>query len=132
VEEEVYGVNNKEYTRKRSVDHVIAESTRCARSNNLEVQSTSSTTSSTCATTARGVLRALPQGSRLPFDVILMANLTTERPHRAPRRRLRLQRARVRGASDYFARGVPQEHDAQATDRRRRLDHASTASAWAR
>jgi hypothetical protein len=75
-----------------------------------------------------------PREVGLPFDVILMANMTTEgTSSMLAQGRLRLRAHRLRGGQRPRAqRGVPQEHHAQAARPTPRVDQASTASGWAR
>jgi len=74
----VYGVRNKEYTRKRSVDHVIAEIKACKEKYNLKFVHFLDDIFNLRNDWLEEFCEKYPKEVGLPFDVILMANMTTE------------------------------------------------------
>jgi radical SAM superfamily enzyme YgiQ (UPF0313 family) len=75
----VYGANNKEYTRKRSVDHVLAEIKDVRARYNLKFVHFLDDIFNLKTDWLEEFCERYPKEIGLPFDVILMANMTTER-----------------------------------------------------
>jgi anaerobic magnesium-protoporphyrin IX monomethyl ester cyclase len=75
----VYGAKNKEYTRKRSVDHVIAEVQDVRRRYNLKFVHFLDDIFNLKNDWLEEFCERWPKEVGLPFDVILMANMTTEK-----------------------------------------------------
>ena len=75
----VYGVKNKEYTRKRTVSHVIAEIQEVRRKYNLKFVHFVDDIFNLRNDWLEEFCERFPKEVGLPFDVILMANMTTER-----------------------------------------------------
>ncbi|MCC7014279.1 MAG: B12-binding domain-containing radical SAM protein [Planctomycetes bacterium] len=75
----VYNSNNKEYTRKRSVDHVIAELKAVKAKYNLKFVHFVDDIFNLKNDWLAEFCERYPKEVGLPFDVILMANLTTEK-----------------------------------------------------
>ncbi len=75
----VYGANNKEYTRKRSVDHVLAELNAVRAKYNLKFVHFLDDIFNLRNDWLEEFCERYPKEVGLPFDVILMANMTTER-----------------------------------------------------
>jgi len=75
----VYGANNKQYTRKRSVSHVIAEIQEVRRKYNLKFVHFLDDIFNLRNDWLEEFCQRYPKEVGLPFDVILMANMTTER-----------------------------------------------------
>ena len=75
----VYGANNKEYTRKRSVDHVLAEIKEVRAKYNLKFVHFLDDIFNLKTDWLEEFCERYPKEIGLPFDVILMANMTTER-----------------------------------------------------
>lgn len=75
----VYGVRNKEYTRKRSVDHVIAEINHVREKYNLKFVHFLDDIFNLRNDWLEEFCERYPREVGLPFDVILMANMTTEK-----------------------------------------------------
>jgi radical SAM superfamily enzyme YgiQ (UPF0313 family) len=75
----IYGVKNKEYTRKRSVSHVIAEVNDVRSRYNLKFVHFVDDIFNVRNDWLTEFSERYPKEVGLPFDVILMANLTTER-----------------------------------------------------
>jgi anaerobic magnesium-protoporphyrin IX monomethyl ester cyclase len=75
----IYNANNKEYTRKRSVDHVIAEIKACRAKYNLKFIHFVDDIFNIKTDWLEEFAEKFPKEVGLPFDVILMANLTTEK-----------------------------------------------------
>ena len=75
----IYGVNNKEYTRKRSVDHILAEIKEVRAKYNLKFLHFVDDIFNLKNDWLEEFCERYPKEIGLPFDVILMANLTTER-----------------------------------------------------
>ncbi len=75
----VYNANNKEYTRKRSVDHVLAEIKDVRARYNLKFVHFLDDIFNLKTDWLEEFCERYPKEIGLPFDVILMANMTTER-----------------------------------------------------
>ena len=75
----VYNSNNKEYTRKRSVDHIIAEINAVRAKYSLKFVHFVDDIFNLKNSWLEEFCERFPKEVGLPFDVILMANLTTER-----------------------------------------------------
>ena len=75
----VYGAKNKEYTRKRSVSHVIAEINDVRKRYNLKFVHFLDDIFNLRNDWLEEFCERYPKEVGLPFDVILMANMTTER-----------------------------------------------------
>ena len=75
----VYGANNKEYTRKRSVSHVLAEIQEVRQKYNLKFVHFLDDIFNLRNDWLEEFCQRYPKEVGLPFDVILMANMTTER-----------------------------------------------------
>src|SRR5688572_3676509 len=75
----VYGANNKEYTRKRTVDHVLAEIKDVRSKYNLKFVHFLDDIFNLRNDWLEEFCERYPKEIGLPFDVILMANMTTER-----------------------------------------------------
>ena len=74
----VYNANNKEYTRKRSVSHVIAEINDVRQRYNLKFVHFLDDIFNLRSDWLNEFCERYPKEVGLPFDVILMANMTTE------------------------------------------------------
>ncbi len=74
----VYGARNKEYTRKRSVDHVLAEIKQVREKYNLKFVHFLDDIFNLRNDWLDEFCEKYPKEVGLPFDVILMANMTTE------------------------------------------------------
>jgi len=74
----VYDVRNKEYTRKRTVDHVIAEINHVREKYNLKFVHFLDDIFNLRNDWLDEFCEKYPREVGLPFDVILMANMTTE------------------------------------------------------
>ncbi|HJP00861.1 MAG TPA: radical SAM protein [Planctomycetota bacterium] len=75
----VYGVKNKEYTRKRSVDHVIAEIKQVRAECPLKFVHFLDDIFNLRNDWLEEFCEKYPREIGLPFDVILMANMTSEK-----------------------------------------------------
>jgi radical SAM superfamily enzyme YgiQ (UPF0313 family) len=75
----VYSANNKEYTRKRSVDHILEEIKQVRAKYNLKFLHFVDDIFNLKNSWLEEFCERYPKEIGLPFDVILMANLTTER-----------------------------------------------------
>jgi radical SAM superfamily enzyme YgiQ (UPF0313 family) len=75
----IYNANNKEYTRKRSVDHVLAEIKAVRAKYNLKFIHFVDDIFNLKTDWLEEFCERYPVEVGLPFDVILMANLTTEK-----------------------------------------------------
>ncbi|MCY3001952.1 MAG: radical SAM protein [Planctomycetota bacterium] len=75
----VYSANNKEYTRKRSVDHILEEIKQVRAKYNLKFLHFVDDIFNLKNGWLEEFCERYPKEIGLPFDVILMANLTTER-----------------------------------------------------
>lgn len=75
----IYGANNKEYTRKRSVSHLIAELQDVKARYNLKFVHFVDDIFNVRQDWLTEFCERYPKEVGLPFDVILMANLTKER-----------------------------------------------------
>jgi anaerobic magnesium-protoporphyrin IX monomethyl ester cyclase len=103
----IYGVNNKEYTRKRSVDHVLAEIKDVRAKYNLKFVHFVDDIFNLKTDWLEEFCERYPKEIGLPFDVILMANMTTER-HIELLRKAGCVYARIaiEAASDYVRNSV--------------------------
>lgn len=103
----IYGVNNKEYTRKRSVDHVIAEVNAVRKKYNLKFIHFVDDIFNLRNDWLEEFCERFPKEVGLPFDVILMANLTTERHIELLRKAgCVYTRIAIEAASDYVRNAV--------------------------
>lgn len=75
----IYNANNKEYTRKRTVDHVLAEIKAVRAKYNLKFIHFVDDIFNLKTDWLAEFCEKYPKEIGLPFDVILMANLTTEK-----------------------------------------------------
>jgi anaerobic magnesium-protoporphyrin IX monomethyl ester cyclase len=103
----VYGAKNKEYTRKRSVDHVIAEIKMVRAKYNLKFIHFVDDIFNLRNDWLEEFAEKYPKEVGLPFDVILMANMTTE-SHIELLRKAGCVYARIaiEAASDYVRNAV--------------------------
>ena len=103
----VYDAKNKEYTRKRSVDHVIAEIQAVRAKYPLKFVHFLDDIFNLRNDWLEEFCEKYPKQVGLPFDVILMANMTTEK-HIAMLRKAGCVYARIaiEAASDYVRNAV--------------------------
>jgi radical SAM superfamily enzyme YgiQ (UPF0313 family) len=103
----VYDANNKEYTRKRSVSHLIAEINDVRQRYNLKFVHFLDDIFNLRNDWLEEFCERYPKEVGLPFDVILMANMTTE-DHIAKLRKAGCVYARIaiEAASDYVRNAV--------------------------
>jgi anaerobic magnesium-protoporphyrin IX monomethyl ester cyclase len=121
----IYGVNNKEYTRKRSVDHVIAEIKAVRAKYNLKFIHFVDDIFNLKTDWLEEFCEKYPKEVGLPFDVILMANMTTERHIELLRKAgCVYTRIAIEAASDYVRNAVFRKN----TTRKQLID----ASTWIR
>ena len=120
----VYGVRNNEYVRKRSVDHLLARSRRCGRSTTLKFVHFVDDIFNLRNDWLEEFCERYPKEIGLPVRRDPDGQHDHGAPHPAPGQgRLRLRAHRLRGRQRLRAqRDLPQEHDAPAARRRRRLD----------
>ena len=118
----VYGARNKEYTRKRSVDHVIAEIKECREKYNLKFVHFLDDIFNLRNDWLEEFCEKYPKEVGLPFDVILMANMTTEK-HIEMLKKAGCVYARIafEAASDYVRNAVFRKN----TTRKQLTDAAS-------
>src|SRR5688572_29732591 len=107
----VYGANNKEYTRKRSVDHVLAEIKEVRAKYNLKFVHFLDDIFNLKNDWMEEFCERYPKEVGLPFDVILMANMTSER-HIELLAKAGCVYARIafEAASDYVRNAVFRKH----------------------
>jgi anaerobic magnesium-protoporphyrin IX monomethyl ester cyclase len=121
----IYGVNNKEYTRKRSVDHIIAEVQAVRAKYNLKFIHFVDDIFNLRNDWLEEFCERFPKEVGLPFDVILMANMTTERHIELLRKAgCVYTRIAIEAASDYVRNAVFRKN----TTRQQLID----ASTWIR
>jgi anaerobic magnesium-protoporphyrin IX monomethyl ester cyclase len=107
----VYGARNSEYVRKRSVGHVIAEINACREKYNLKFVHFVDDIFNLRNDWLEEFAERFPKEVGLPFDVILMANMTTER-HIELLKKAGCVYARIafEAASDYVRNAVFKKH----------------------
>jgi radical SAM superfamily enzyme YgiQ (UPF0313 family) len=107
----VYGARNSEYVRKRSVSHVIAEINEVRKKYNLKFVHFVDDIFNLRNDWLEEFAERFPKEVGLPFDVILMANMTTER-HIELLKKAGCVYARIafEAASDYVRNAVFKKH----------------------
>lgn len=125
MKKKVYGARNSEYVRKRSVSHVIDEINDVRRKYNLKFVHFLDDIFNLRNDWLEEFCERYPKEVGLPFDVILMANMTTER-HIELLAKAGCVYARIafEAASDYVRNAVFKKH----TTRQQLID----ASGWIR
>lgn len=103
----VYGANNKQYTRKRSVSHIIAEINDVRSKYNLKFVHFLDDIFNLRSDWLEEFCERYPKEVGLPFDVILMANMTKEK-HIEMLKKAGCVYARIafEAASDYIRNAV--------------------------
>jgi anaerobic magnesium-protoporphyrin IX monomethyl ester cyclase len=103
----VYDANNKEYTRKRTVSHVIAEIQDVRKRYNLKFVHFLDDIFNLRNDWLEEFCERYPKEVGLPFDVILMANMTTEHHIKLLRKAgCVYARVAIEAASDYVRNAV--------------------------